>query len=210
MSDKKIRAVIFDLGKVLVDFDHTIAANKIFKFSSKTPAEIFNLFFDSQLTAFFEQGKIPADIFFQEVKKMISLNLDYDNFLPIWNDIFSLSPNNKEVYNLAKALKQEYKTALLTNINVLHFEYLKENFSVFDAFHYIIPSFEMGLIKPDRKIYLKTLDILGVSPEEAFYTDDRIELIEKAQELGMRAFHFQGIGKLKKDLQDSGISVGGL
>ncbi len=208
MNVKEIKAIIFDLGRVLIDFDYTIAAKKIFQFSNKSPEEVFDLFFDSGLTALFEQGKISADKFFAEVKEMIGLNLDYNSFLPIWNEIFYLNPKNQEVYRLAKALSQKYKMALLTNINILHFGYLKENFPIFDAFHYIIPSFELGFTKPDRKIYLKTLDILGVAPQEAFYTDDRIELIEKAQELGIRAFHFQGIDKLKDDLQNAGIKTG--
>lgn len=207
MSSKEIKAVIFDLGRVVLDFDHTVAAQKIFQHSDKTPQEIFNLFFESNLTMLFEQGKIPANRFFLEVKEMIGLNLDYDSFLPIWNEIFCLTPKNQEVYQLAKSLSRKYKTVLLTNINILHFNYVKENFPIFDAFHYVVPSFETGFIKPAPEIYHKTLEIVGVQPDEAFYTDDRIELIEKAKGLGIRAFLFRGVAQLKDDLQEVGIQV---
>src|SRR3989338_6206829 len=157
MDNNNIKAVIFDLGNVLIDFDHMIAAKRISKFTDKTPQEIFNLFFDSVLTALFEEGKITPLNFFSEVKKILNSKLDYAQFLPIWNEIFFLSEKNQAVYNLAKILKDHYKIALLSNINILHFDYLKKNFSIFDAFHNVVTSFESGIRKPDPLIYKKAL-----------------------------------------------------
>ena len=207
MGNHSIKAVIFDLGNVLIDFDHRIAAKKISRFTDKNPQEIFNLFFDSELTALFEEGKITPHNFFSEVKKILNSKLDYAKFLPIWNEIFFLSERNQAVYNLVKILKEQYKIALLSNINILHFDYLKKNFSVFDAFHNIITSFESGLRKPDPLIYKKTLDLLDATPQDTFYTDDRVELTEKARTLGIRGFVFKGIEQLKIDLLDNGINI---
>ena len=207
MDAHRITAIIFDLGNVLINFDHTIAANKISRFCDKSPQEIFNLFFDSNLTALFEEGKIQPLEFFLKVKGMLNLKLEYVQFLPIWNEIFFLTTQNRAVYNLAKALKERYKIALLSNINILHFAYLKRNFPVFDAFHNIITSFEIGFRKPHPLIYKKTLEALKVSlPSEVFYTDDRPELIEKAGELGLRSFVFKGAEELKHNLEEVGIN----
>jgi FMN phosphatase YigB (HAD superfamily) len=207
MGNHNIKAVIFDLGNVLIDFDHMIAAKRISKFTDKTPQEIFNLFFDSELTALFEEGKITALIFFSEVKKILNLKLDYAEFLPIWNEIFFLTEKNQVVYNLAKVLKGYYKIALLSNINILHFDYLKKNFSVFDVFHNIITSFESGTRKPDPLIYKKTLDLLEAAPQDTFYTDDRAEFIEKAYNLGIRSFVFRDAEQLKRDFLGNGINI---
>jgi len=207
MGNNNIKAVIFDLGNVLIDFDHTIAAKKISMFADKTPQEIFNLFFDSGLTALFEEGKIAPLNFFSEVKKILNLELGYNQFLPIWNEIFFLTEKNQAVYNLAKILKDHYKIALLSNINILHFDYLKKNFSVFDVFHNIITSFESGIRKPDPLIYKKTLDLLEAAPQNTFYTDDRAEFIERACNLGIRGFVFSGVEQLKKDLLGNGINI---
>src|SRR3989338_5470144 len=106
--DVHIKAVIFDLGNVLIDFDHTISAKRISKFT-----------------------EMP------------------------WNDIFFLTKHNRFVYNLAQDLRKTYKLALLSNINILHFDYLKKNFSIFKPFHHIILSYEVGLRKPDPLIYKK-------------------------------------------------------
>jgi putative hydrolase of the HAD superfamily len=205
MQNNGLEAILFDLGNVLIDFDHRIAAKRISKFSDNSPDEVFNLFFDSKLTRLFEQGKIQPEDFFREVKKILHADIEYREFLPIWNEIFFLSDKNRQVYDLAKFLRKKYRLALLTNINILHFEYLKDEFGVFDAFDNILASCELGLTKPDPLIYKKTIDILDVSPDEAVYFDDRPELIESAAGLGIRSFLFHSVEQLKKDLFSCGI-----
>ena len=208
MSDTdKVKAIIFDLGNVLIDFDHMMAARKISGFTDMAAQDIFDLFFDSSLTASFEEGRISPRDFFSKVKKKLNLKLDYEGFVPIWNEIFFLSEKNRAVYQLAKSLKGRYKLSVLSNVNFLHLEYIKKKFPIFDAFHNVITSCELGFNKPDPAIYKKALEILGVEPGDAFYTDDRAELIEKAKELGIRSFVFTGVEQLRKDLRGSGVNI---
>lgn len=202
-----IEAIIFDLGNVLINFDHRIAAAKISSFTDKGPDEIFNLFFDSELTRLFEEGKISPFKFFSKVKEMLSLGLSFGEFTAIWNDIFFLSEENRAVYNLACVLKKQYKVALLSNINILHLEYIKKEFPVLGAFHSIMASCELGIRKPKIEIYQKVLELLEVAAPNAFYTDDRPELIESAKSLGIRGFVFQGAEKLKRDLLGAGVKI---
>ncbi|MEW6101662.1 MAG: hypothetical protein AB1481_05150, partial [Candidatus Omnitrophota bacterium] len=143
-----VSAIIFDLGNVLVDFDHRIAARRIARFSGQKEDCIFSLFFDSDLTALFEEGRLRPQEFFLKIKEALGLQLEFDTFVPIWNEIFFLSRKNLFVYNLANILKNSYKVALLSNINILHFDYLKRSFPVFDAFHNVITSYEVGARKP--------------------------------------------------------------
>jgi putative hydrolase of the HAD superfamily len=208
MGENGIEAVIFDLGNVLISFDHTIAAKRIAPFTDKTEKEIFGLFFDSGITGLFEEGKISPQDFYLKVKEMLNLKLDYENFLPVWNEIFFLTAQNHSVYRIAKGLRGRYKTALLSNINVLHFDYLKQIFPLFDAFDCVLTSFELGRRKPDPLIYHRTIEALGVdSPAKVFYTDDRRELVEKASELGIRGFVFIGAEQLIEDLSKTGIDI---
>jgi glucose-1-phosphatase len=202
---QEIKVLLFDLGRVLVDFDHLRAAQRIAAFCSKTPDQIYDLFFESGVTAAFEAGKITPEDFYLQVKQMLDLKLSYGSFEPIWNDIFFLSAKNRSVFSLANSLRTHYKTALLSNINILHYEYLKKNFPIFGAFDRIFLSFQLGLIKPDKKIYNLVIQELGVSPEEIFYTDDRPELVESAKSLGISGCVFTNFGQLISDLQSSGI-----
>ena len=203
----KIKAIIFDLGNVLIDFDHMIAAQKISGFTNMAAEDIFNLFFDSPLTGSFEEGRISPRDFFSDVKERLNLKLDYDGFLPIWNGIFFFSEKNRSVYGLAKSLKKRYNVSALSNVNILHLEHIKKNFPIFDAFHNVITSCELGFKKPDPAIYKKALEISGVEAASAFYTDDRAELTEKAKELGIRSFVFTGVEQLRKDLRAAGVNI---
>ena len=203
--DTEIKVVIFDLGRVLVDFDHWIAAQKISVLSRNHPQEIFDLFFNSPLVQLFEEGKSSPDDFFAGVSRALGLNIGFSEFLPVWNQIFFVSEENKAVYRLGKKLRGRYRLALLSNINVLHFNYLKENFQVFDIFHDIFASCEMGCIKPSTEIYNKVISSLNVLPGEIFYTDDRPELIEQANSLGIRGFVFKSSKQLKDDLASCGV-----
>ncbi len=202
-----VKAIIFDLGNVLINFDHRIAVKKISPLCAKTEEEIFNFFFDSPLTGLFEEGRIEPREFFSQVKKTLKLNIDYADFLPVWNEIFFLTDSNRSVYKLAKALRKNYRLALLSNINALHFDYLKDNFPVFDPFHNLLLSFQMKLKKPAAQIYEKALATLAAAPQETFYTDDRPELIESARDIGIRGFVFRGVEQLKNDLMAAGIEI---
>lgn len=203
----EIKVVLFDLGRVLVDFNHMRSAQRISGFCSKSPQEICDLFFESPATVAFEAGKITPQKFYLEVKELLGLKLSYDSFVPIWNDIFFLNAQNRSVYGLVNDLHANYKTAMLSNINALHYEYLKKNFPVFGVFDRVFLSFELGLIKPDKEIYKRVIGDLEVSPQEIFYTDDRPELVESAKSLGIRGCVFSNFSRLVNDIADSGISL---
>jgi putative hydrolase of the HAD superfamily len=207
MGNNHIKAIIFDLGNVLVDFDHYIAVSRVSRFTDKSPNQIFEIFFDSKLITLFEEGRIAPQDFFSKVKEMLKLKLDYETFLPIWNEIFFLTPKNEQVYNLAQRLKEHYPLALVSNINALHLDYIKKKFRVFEPFQSIIASCEVRISKPDPLIYQKTLEALGSLPQNTFYADDRQELVEGAVRLGIKGFVFKGIEQLHKDLVATGINL---
>lgn len=202
---QEIKVLLFDLGRVLVDFDHYRSAQRIAAFCFKTPRQIYDLFFESGATEAFEAGKITPEDFYLQVKQMLDLKLSYASFEPIWNDIFFLSAQNRSVFGLVNTLRTDYKTALLSNINILHYEYLQKNFPVFGVFDRIFLSFQMGLVKPDKEIYNRVIRDLGVSAQEIFYADDRPELVQSAKSLGIRGCVFTNFGQLISDLEDSGI-----
>ncbi len=205
MPKVRIKGIIFDLGNVLVSFDHFLAVQKVAALTELTPQVIHDLFFNSQNAKKFEEGKIPPRKFFSEVKKTLKLKVTYQDFLLIWNDIFFLTKDNQKVSRLVQILNKQYCLAMLSNINTLHYDYLKKEFPVFGAFNYIFVSFKMGFIKPDPKIYLKALSNMGVLPEETFYTDDRCDFIKEACKLGIKAYVYKGNTQLKQDFLREGI-----
>ncbi|MDD5196694.1 MAG: HAD family phosphatase [Candidatus Omnitrophica bacterium] len=202
-----IKVVLFDLGNVLIDFDYNISAQRIARFCDRSPKEIAGFFFDSEITVLFEEGKISPVEFFTKVKAMLDLKLSYAAFVPIWDEIFFLSAKNRSVYSLISNLKLRYRIALISNIDILHYEYLKQRFPVFNVFDNLFLSYELGLVKPSPLIYQKVLAALKVGPENVFYTDDRPELVESAQGLGIKSCVFSGVPQLKNDLLRVEVTV---
>lgn len=200
-------AVVFDLGNVLIDFDHMLAARRLSRFTKQSTGKIFSLFFDSQLTRLFEEGKIAPEDFFDEIKKSLDCKINFREFLPVWNEIFFLTSQNLEIYHLAAKLKQRFTIALLSNINLLHFEYLKEKFSMFSVFDQIFLSYKLQVIKPEKFIYDLVVSKLALKPEQIFYLDDRRELVAAARAQGIRAFQFRGVVQFKEDLRNQGVLI---
>ena len=202
---KEIEAVIFDLGNVLIGFDHTIAVKKILRHTRKKSKDIYDLFFDSNLTQEFEKGKTGTLEFFEQIKDALELKISYGEFLPIWNEIFFSKPESEDFVG---SLNSGIKLALLSNINQLHYEYIREEFSstigLFEP-DKIIPSFRTGFIKPDKEIYDLALKALGVSRESVVYVDDRLDLIEAALGYGIKSIQFKSAKELKQKFQDLGI-----
>ena len=197
MTNNNFDTIIFDLGNVLIDFDHHIAVEKICKFTAKTRDEIYQLFFDSGITEVFEEGKIDGPEFYARVKEMLEANLSFDEFLPIWNGIFFITPQNRLMQKLLADLRHAYKLILISNINELHFLYIKDNFDIFSHFHKIILSYEVGKRKPHPLIYQKALEAARTSAQNAVYTDDRLDLIEAAAKLGITSIQFKSLEYLK-------------
>lgn len=202
---KTIKVILFDLGNVLIDLNYGAAVKRIVHFCKNNERDIINTLMRSEITGIFEEGKLSPEDFFSGVKGLLGLDISYAGFVSIWNEVFFLSAKNRFVYSIANNLKSNYKIGILSNINVLHYEYIKENFPIFNIFDKVFASFQLGSIKPNPSIYNNVLSELKVEPEEVFYTDDREELVKSASALGINSFVFNSVNKLKKDLINSGV-----
>lgn len=198
MIKNKYDAILCDLGNVLINFDHRIAVKKILSFTSKNEHDIYQLFFDSGITKDYEEGKIASLDFFKKVKDSLKLDMDYAAFLPIWNDIFFETPLNKKIQSFLKSVKKRYKLVMISNINETHYEFLKERMPIFREFNKLILSYEVGFRKPSHEIYDAALKAAGAKNIDVFYIDDRADLIEAAQGMGIKGITFNGVEAFRK------------
>lgn len=191
-------AIICDLGNVLINFDHRIAVKKILCCTPKKEEDVYDLFFDSGLTELYEKGEIDTAEFFYRVKETLELEMGQDDFFAIWNDIFFETPLNIKMCDFLKGVKSKYTLVMVSNLNVTHFEFLKPRMSIFNEFDKLVLSYEVGYRKPAPEIYKAALDFARVGPEKAFYIDDRRDLIEGAEKLGIKGVVFDGDEAFKK------------
>ena len=199
---KRYETIVFDLGNTLIRFDHNISARKIANLFHLDSKKIYDAFFDSPMTKAFEKGLISPKEFHKKAEELLGVKLPYKDFATIWNDIFW---EDEEACDLARQLKKHYRLFLLSNVNRLHFEYIRNKFDIIKIFDEVILSFMVGAIKPDRIIFEDVIKRAGGDRAKILYIDDREDLIKEASLLGIDSIRFEGAGKLKSVLTEKEV-----
>jgi len=199
-----IQTVISDLGGVIVFFDNQIFYEKMAKFSPFAQEEIGKLAFaESGLRESFDKGEITPQEFYERAEQKLEANIDYDEFFSLYNDVFSLNP---PVLEIMKRLKVNYKLVLLSNTDVMRFEYVKQKFSEVMIFDEYVLSFEVGFMKPHPQIYREALKRASTRAEESVFIDDRQENIQGAEELALKGILFEPQANLESALKEINLS----
>jgi FMN phosphatase YigB (HAD superfamily) len=176
---------IFDLGKVLVDFDYSIAARKIAARSARSPKDLHAFLGTSPLLLEYESGRLTREGFFQAISSHLAYAGDLAEFGGYFADIFAEIP---PMIQLHTELRQRgFKTYIFSNTNDLAIEHIIRNFPFFQNFDGYIYSYEVGAMKPQPKIYEAMEAMSGRRGLDLIYLDDRPENIAAGKERGWQA-----------------------
>jgi glucose-1-phosphatase len=204
-----IKLFVFDLGNVILPFEHRQIATKLYAKSmaqeSWSPEVLFDVMFDlhNGLINPYEEGLMSSVEFFSELKHQFRLDMDMDDFKDIWNPIFRDDPEVNEAILYLK--EKDYPLFLLSNTNELHFSYIIEKYPIVHWFDEWLLSFEVGAKKPKRRIYDAIFEKMDVNPGEVFYIDDISKYVETAQHLGINGMVFKCAGQLWEFIRKNGI-----
>lgn len=201
-----IEVVVFDLGKVIFDFDINKLSTQFHLSSQKSKKDIVDLISGHKdLFVNYEKGLITSQEFYNQMTALLDLKIEYKSFCDIWNDIFTPFYDMLDFINM---LSKKYNLAILSNTNDLHFAYLQNKYpETFACFKHLHLSYKMNARKPDAEIYRKVIDFYNIDPAGIFFTDDLEQNINSAKELNISAFKFNGLKKLKEDLNYMGVVV---
>jgi glucose-1-phosphatase len=203
MTQPSIEVILFDLGNVILPFNHYQIAEKLSRFSRKEeaadPANIFSYLFDFSNGAVneYETGKMSSQEFFQSLKKSFQLEILFKQFVPIWNEIFT---ENMEVSEIIRSLKGRKRLGLISNTNPLHFDYALSNYPILHAFDKWILSHEVGFKKPAPQIFQLAIDWASIKPEKILFIDDMKRHVEVALSMGLQGIQFTSSRQLKEEL----------
>jgi len=183
---------IFDIGRVLVDFDFDRALERLVRFAPHEKDELGQRIFamdadGGSLSEEYEKGRISSEEYFREIKKRADLDLDYERFAEIWADIFT---ENENVTGFLESIKDQPKI-ILSNTCSMHWDRLGGcgNIKNFFGADEIIKSYEVGLKKPDIRIFELAKKILPAG-REIIYFDDMEENVKAAKEVGIRGIKY--------------------
>lgn len=200
-----IRAFFLDLGNVLVQFDHRASAQRIAAGTKLDPDALFRFFFESPLMVEHDTGRISTPQFHRALREQLGLSVGYEEFLGVWNDIFT---EDREMTALTRRLLQRYPCYLVSNTNRPHFEFMRDRFPIIREFTGWVLSYEVGALKPDPAIYRRALELAGAEPDEVFYVDDRQDLVDAARSMGFQAHRYVGVEPLAQELGARGLLNG--
>jgi putative hydrolase of the HAD superfamily len=196
------KAIVFDLGRVLVDFDFERWFQALEGVCPHDAAEIRRRIAATDLVERFETGLIEPPDFVAQLSRLLVLDIDYAAFCQLWSGIFT-DPLVPEA--MLEALAARYRLLLLSNTNAIHYEMIRENYPMLRHFHDRILSYEVHAMKPRREIFQAALERCGCRPEECFYTDDIAAYVEAARRLGMDAVQFESLAQLERELKARGF-----
>lgn len=201
MSDSP--AFIFDLGKVLVDFDYSIAARKITARSTRAPWDMHGFLGSSPLLVEYETGSITRLEMFEAVCAATGFQGTLEEFSGYFAAIFFEIP---EMIALHGELRQRgFRTYIFSNTNDLAVEHIRREFPFFSNFDGYIYSYEVGVMKPHSGIYEAMERLCGRHGADLIYLDDRLENVEAGQRRGWRSIHHQTPRQTRAALAKTGV-----
>ncbi len=196
------KAVIFDLGRVVIDFDFGRGYRALEGLSPYDAPELARRLAASGLVERFETGLVDPHDFVAQLCTLLDLHVDYDQFCRLWGSIFTepLIPEK-----LLAGLAARYRLVLLSNTNAIHFKMLRDRLPALRHFHRLVLSYEVKAMKPRPEIYRAAVECAGCHPGECFYTDDIPEYVEAARALGIDAVQFESAAQIERELAARGI-----
>jgi len=194
-----IRAVIFDLGGVLVRTENRGPRTQLAAHQGLTYDELSALVFDGQSSHQAMKGEITTAEHWEAIRK--TLEVSKKEFPQVPLEFWGGDALDEDLINYLRNLRPHYKTALLSNAWDDLRQMIEEIWKIDDAFDQILISAEVGLVKPDRLIYERIISDLGVKPAEAVFVDDFPHNVKAAKAAGLEAIHFLGPDQVLGDLQ---------
>ncbi len=218
----KPRALICDLGRVIVDFDRNKTYRAFAKRLGKPAGELRAQVDRTDLAKRYESGAIDDDTFCDELATILggdSHTLPRDFIEKFYGDIFS--PIREVVAALEHLRRrEEVPLVLLSNTCPLHFSWISDDCAdAIGLFDDAVLSFDVKILKPDREIFQIALDKAIAScsngsaepapatPADVIYVDDMEEYVETARSLGMRGIVFRSYPRFVFCLRRAGLYV---
>ena len=196
--EQTIKAIIFDFGNVLVNWDARNLYKRFFPDLEAVDSfleEIQFLEWNSRQDAgrSFKEG---VEALSKEFPHYAGLIQAYDEH---WEE--SITDTIYGTVEIVKGLNQAgYTLHLLTNFSKEKFDLIRDRYEFLNLFTTIIVSAEHKLIKPDPRLFEVTLQLIGMSPEECLFIDDSPANIKSAQDLGFHTIHFKSPEALKSEI----------
>jgi HAD superfamily hydrolase (TIGR01509 family) len=182
------RALLLDMGNVIVFFDHHRACRQLAALGQPGTAEdaVFDLLFHQPLERHYDCGEISTTTFLATLREAFGITASDESIARAWSDIFE--PNRVLAAEMPELRRRFDRLVLASNTNELHISKVRalmpETLALFDE---QVLSFEVGYRKPADEFFRRAIDAGGGDPARCVYVDDRQDFVAAAELLGMDA-----------------------
>ena len=181
------RAVVFDLGNVLIDIDFMRCARYWGRRSRISADQLVARFRTDGHYEAFERGQLPPGAYYDVLRRQLGCNLDDAELTVGWNRI--IRDEKPGIRACILKLKPHFPLYVLTNTNAVHAaEWRSRHQSLLQHFAHVFVSSEMGCRKPEAAVYQAVISAIGVPAEAIVFLDDARENVQGAAAVGIRAF----------------------
>ncbi len=198
-----LRAVIFDLGRVLVGVDVSRGLLRRLTSAQREDADaVMNRLVQERLFSDYCAGRLTPEAFHQAVIAKTGLELEFAEFAALWCDIFHPQPGMAELLAEVAAARP---VGLLSDTDPLHWNYLRQTYPWLNLVPRPTLSYEIGAVKPTSEAYLAASASVATPPEACFFVDDLPRNVAGAQAVGMTAWRFTDATALRAELVRLGL-----
>jgi putative hydrolase of the HAD superfamily len=205
-GDQAVRALLFDLGGVVIDFDFERAFRFWADRASCDPGVLGKRFSLDVAYEQHERGEILASDYFAALRQSLDVSISDDDFIAGWNDVYiGPVPGMAALLSIAK---ERFPLFAFTNSNPTHqrvwtMHYANELL----PFRSIFVSSELGLRKPDPEAFCVVARRIGFQPDEIMFFDDTPGNIDGASKAGMQGVLVESISDVRQALSRLGLEV---
>ncbi len=201
-----VRALLFDLGGVLINIDFNRAFEHWQTRSTLSLEAIRNRFSFDEAYERHECGEMSAAAYFTHLARELGLQDDHQAIARGWNAIFT--GEISETLALVQAARAHLPCFAFSNSNVVHQAAWSAMFPrVVQAFDRIFVSSEIGLRKPERPAFEHITREIRVKPQAILFFDDLAENVAGARAAGLQAVHVLGPPDVKAALERIGCTA---
>jgi glucose-1-phosphatase len=194
-----IKAIIFDLGKVIVSFDFEHGFQTISQFCDYSVDEIREKIMTSEELYLYETGKMSSREFFEAVRKKLNFTATQKQFYDAWNSSFhdeTLLPES-----LLAELADKYRLVALSDTCDAHITFLRQKFSFFKHFDELVFSYDVGEMKPSPKMFEVAVKKANCAANECLFVDDKLANVAGAIVCGLEAVQFLSAEQFYEELK---------
>lgn len=196
-----IKCVMFDVGGVLMDD----SIDPVYKsLNRKIGKRVF------ERTKYVHQqallGKITPQRRFTMLSRKCSIPAGKLRKMLTYEYIRIIKVNRDAVKIAERLRKNDYRTPIISNMTEMAKQVNKKR-GLFVDFSPVILSCDVGMVKPQKRIYRLALKRVRAKPEECIYIEDRKEFLAAPKSLGINVIHFRSAAQLERDLRKLGVRI---